>query len=182
MHLSVVAKVVGVLLMLFSLLANLPSIVVSFIYQDDEASSFLSALLITFGVGFVLWLLTLRSRQELRTRDGFLIVTLFWSVLSTFGALPFLLSTDVPLSVTDAVFESFSGLTTTGATVMTGLDELPRSILFYRQQLQWLGGMGIVALAVAVLPMRKVPGRSKMTIWCQDWPKLPKPCGISIWA
>jgi trk system potassium uptake protein len=158
MHLSVVAKVVGVLLMLFSLLANLPSIVVSFIYQDDEASSFLSALLITFGVGFVLWLLTLRSRQELRTRDGFLIVTLFWSVLSTFGALPFLLSTDVPLSVTDAVFESFSGLTTTGATVMTGLDELPRSILFYRQQLQWLGGMGIVALAVAVLPMLGIGG------------------------
>jgi trk system potassium uptake protein TrkH len=158
MHITVVAKIVGVLLMLFSLLANLPSILVSFIYQDDEASSFLSALLITFSVGFVLWLATCRSRTELRTRDGFLIVTLFWSVLSTFGALPFLMSINVPLSITDAVFESFSGLTTTGATVLIGLDELPKSILFYRQQLQWLGGMGIVALAVAVLPMLGIGG------------------------
>jgi len=84
----------------------------------------------------------------MRTRDGFLVVTLFWTVLSIFGALPFLFSPDASLSVTDAVFESFSGLTTTGATVMVGLDFLPESILFYRQQLQWLGGMGIVALAV----------------------------------
>ena len=158
MHFSVVARILGVLLMLFSVLANLPSMLVSFIYGDGEIGSFMTSLLIGVVTGFVLWLLTWRSKKEMRTRDGFLVVTLFWTVLSTFGALPFLFSADVSLSVTDSVFESFSGLTTTGATVITGLDLLPKSILFYRAQLQWLGGMGIVALAVAVLPMLGIGG------------------------
>jgi len=158
MHFAVVARILGVLLMLFSMLANLPSILVSFLYGDGEVSSFWTSAMITFATGFMLWLVTLRSKKELRTRDGFLVVTLFWTVLSTFGALPFLFSLDVRLSVTDAIFESFSGLTTTGATVITGLDVLPKSILFYRAQLQWLGGMGIVALAVAVLPMLGIGG------------------------
>jgi trk system potassium uptake protein len=158
MHISVVSRILGVLLMLFSLLAYLPSMLVSLIYRDGELGSFFYAWMITFVTGFCLWLLTHRSRQEMRTRDGFLVVTLFWTVLSIFGALPFLFSPDASLSVTDAVFESFSGLTTTGATVMVGLDFLPESILFYRQQLQWLGGMGIVALAVAVLPMLGIGG------------------------
>jgi len=158
MHISVVSRVLGVLLMLFSLLAYLPSMLVSTVYGDQELRSFAYAWTITFATGFTLWLLTHRSKQELRTRDGFLIVTLFWTVLSIFGSLPFLMSPDAGLSVTDAVFESFSGLTTTGATVISGLDMLPRSILFYRQQLQWLGGMGIVALAVAVLPMLGIGG------------------------
>lgn len=158
MHFSIVAKILGILLMLFSLLANLPSVLVSLIYQDGEASSFLLATLVTFLIGLVFWLATLRSREEMRTRDGFLVVTLFWSVLGSFGSLPLLFSTNVPLSFTDAVFESMSGLTTTGATVLVGLDDLPHSILFYRQQLQWLGGMGIVALAVAVLPMLGIGG------------------------
>lgn len=158
MYLPVVAKILGVLLMLFSILANLPSILVSWIYSDGEITSFLYAGSITFMIGFLMWLLTCRANKEMRTRDGFLIVTLFWTVLSTFGALPFWISPDVPLDLTDAVFESFSGLTTTGATVVVGLDDLPKSILFYRQQLQWLGGMGIVALAVAVLPMLGIGG------------------------
>ncbi|MGM0632963.1 MAG: TrkH family potassium uptake protein [Pseudomonadota bacterium] len=158
MHFSIVAKVLGVLLMLFSLLANLPSVLISLLYQDQEIRSFLLALSVTFITGLVLWGSTFRTREQLRTRDGFLIVTLFWSVLGTFGALPLYFSAELPLSVTDAVFESISGLTTTGATVVTGLDELPRSILFYRQQLQWLGGMGIIALAVAVLPMLGIGG------------------------
>lgn len=158
MHISVVSRILGVLLMLFSLLAYLPSMLVSLIYRDEELMSFVYAWMITFITGFCLWLLTHRSRQEMRTRDGFLVVTLFWTVLSTFGSLPFLFSPDASLSITDAVFESFSGLTTTGATVMVGLDFLPQSILFYRQQLQWLGGMGIVALAVAVLPMLGIGG------------------------
>lgn len=158
MHLSVVSKILGVLLMLFSILAYLPSILVSLLYRDGELSSFLTALLVTFSTGFVLWLLTWRSKKELRTRDGFLIVTLFWSVLGTFGALPFYFSFALPLSITDAIFESISGLSTTGATVIVGLDDLPKSILFYRSQLQWLGGMGIVALAVAVLPMLGIGG------------------------
>ncbi len=158
MHFSIVAKVLGVLLMLFSLVANVPSVVLSMVFQDGETLSFVSSMLVTFLLGATLWLLTLRTRQQLRTRDGFLIVTLFWAVLGTIGSLPFILSNQLPLSITDAVFESMSGLTTTGATVIVGLDDLPRSLLFYRQQLQWLGGMGIVALAVAVLPMLGIGG------------------------
>ncbi len=158
MHFSTVSRILGVLLMLFSILANLPSILVSILYSDSELSSFVTSLLITFFTGFILWILTLKSSVELRTRDGFLIVTLFWSVLGAFGALPFFFSDAMPLTITNAVFESISGLSTTGATVIVGLDDLPRSILFYRQQLQWLGGMGIVALAVAVLPMLGIGG------------------------
>lgn len=158
MQLSIVSRIVGILLMLFSFLANLPAILVSLIYSDGEISSFTTSMLISFATGFFLWFLSLRSRNVLRTRDGFLVVTLFWTVLGTFGALPFYFSLELPLSITDAVFESFSGLTTTGATVIVGLDDLPKSILFYRQQLQWLGGMGIIALAVAVLPMLGIGG------------------------
>lgn len=97
MHLSVVSKILGVLLMLFSVLAYLPSMLVSLLYGDGELSSFGTALFITFSTGFILWLLTWRAAKELRTRDGFLIVTLFWSVLGTFGALPFYFSAQLPL-------------------------------------------------------------------------------------
>ena len=158
MHFPIVCRILGLLLMLFSILANLPSILVSLIYSDGEIRSFSMALLVTFVTGLTLWFLTIGAKKELRTRDGFLVVTLFWTVLGTFGALPFFFSADLPLSITDAVFESFSGLSTTGATVIVGLDSLPKSILFYRQQLQWLGGMGIIALAVAVLPMLGIGG------------------------
>jgi trk system potassium uptake protein TrkH len=85
-------------------------------------------------------------------------VTLFWTVLGSFGCIPFLLAPRLELSFTDAIFESISGLTTTGATVITGLDGLSQSILYYRQQLQWLGGMGIIAIAVAILPMLGIGG------------------------
>ena len=80
------------------------------------------------------------------TRDGFVVTVFFWLVLSTFGTLPFMLSDALHLSFIDALFESISGLTTTGATVISGLDNLPKSILYYRQQLQWLGGIGIFTL------------------------------------
>ncbi len=144
--------------MLFSVLGNLPPLIVSFIYGDGMGGAFLNSLLIIFSIGFLMWLTTLRSHAELGTRDGFLVVTLFWAVLGTAGSLPFILSSAVELSITDAVFESLSGLTTTGATVISGLDELPKSILFYRQQLQWLGGMGIIVLAMALLPMLGIGG------------------------
>lgn len=158
MHASITVKILGLLLMFFSVLANTPPIIVSLIYGDNSVSAFLYPMLLLFGLGFLLWAITARSRKELSTRDGFLVVTLFWTVLGTAGCLPFLFSDDVQLSVTDAVFESLSGLTTTGATVISGLDELPKSILFYRQQLQWLGGMGIIVLAVALLPMLGIGG------------------------
>jgi len=158
MHVSVIVKILGVLLMLFSGLANIPPILVSFIYGDGSASAFATSFVVIFIVGFFLWIPTARSKKELRTRDSFLIVTLFWTVLGTAGSLPLIISPAIDLSITDAVFESLSGLTTTGATVISGLDTLPKSILFYRQQLQWMGGMGIIVLAVALLPMLGIGG------------------------
>ncbi|MCL6408752.1 potassium transporter, partial [Dickeya dadantii] len=97
-------------------------------------------------------------KHELKSREGFLIVVLFWTVLGSVGALPFLFAEHPNLGVTDAFFESFSGLTTTGATTLVGLDSLPKAILFYRQMLQWFGGMGIIVLAVAILPILGVGG------------------------
>lgn len=148
----------GILLMLFSMLGNLPPLLVSLLYDDGMAFVFFQSFLSIFATGFLFWLPTSRSQQELSTRDSFLVVTLFWAVLGTAGSLPFMFSSAIELSVTDAIFESLSGLTTTGATVISGLDALPKSILFYRQQLQWLGGMGIIVLAMALLPMLGIGG------------------------
>ena len=121
--------------------------------------SFLSSTAIIFCIGGLLFISTRnKTGRELGTRDGFLIVTLFWTVLGVAGCLPFIFSSALNLSVTDAIFESLSGLTTTGATVISGLDDLPKSLLFYRQQLQWLGGMGIIVLAISLLPMLGIGG------------------------
>lgn len=158
MHASIIIKILGVLLMFFSALGNIPPIIVSFVYDDGTASVFFISFLVIFVIGLLMWIPTARSHQELSNRDGFLIVTLFWAVLGTAACLPFILSPALDLTVTDAVFEAISGLTTTGATVISGLDSLPKSILFYRQELQWLGGMGIIVLAVALLPMLGIGG------------------------
>ena len=158
MHPPIIFKILGILLILFSILGNIPPILVSIQYDDGMMMAFVYSLLIIGGSGLVLLLFTARTRKELGTKDGFLVVTLFWAVLGTAGCLPLLLSSAVELSITDAVFESLSGLTTTGATVISGLDSLPKSILFYRQLLQWLGGLGIIVLAMALLPMLGVGG------------------------
>jgi Trk K+ transport system NAD-binding subunit len=141
---------------LFSL-TMLPPVLVSLI-RRRRGHPFLTPSRLILGTGLAIFLPVMRLHQELRIRDGFLIVVLFWVGLGLAGALPFVLAEEPRLSITDAVFESMSGLTTTGATVIVGLDDLPKAILFYRQQLQWLGGMGIIVLAVAVLPMLGVGG------------------------
>lgn len=143
--------------MLFSI-TMMPSILISALYKDGAHIAFITGMAITFFTGFITWLPVRNVRKELRTRDGFLVVVLFWTVLGLFGATPLFLAEHPALSFTDAVFESVSGLSTTGATVIVGLDELPQSILFYRQLLQWLGGMGIIVLAVAILPMLGIGG------------------------
>ena len=157
MHIRVVQRILGLLLMLYSL-TMLPPVAVSVYYGDGQANAFLDALGITFTAGLVAWITARKAQRELRLRDGFLVAAVFWLGLGTFGALPLLLATVPSMSVTDSVFEAVSGLTTTGATVLTGLDNLPRSILYYRAQLHWLGGMGIIVLAVAILPMLGVGG------------------------
>lgn len=157
MNLSSVQRILGLLLVLFST-TMLPPAGIALLYGDAGLVPFLISFATIAAVGGLLWLPVRNSGQDLRTRDGFLIVVLFWSVLGLTGALPLMLSAQPEVSLTDAVFESISGLTTTGATVLTGIDDLPHSIRFYRQQLQWLGGMGIIVLAVAILPMLGVGG------------------------
>ena len=152
-----IQRIFGLLLMVFSI-GMLPPLVISLIYKDGQSYSFILAALITFCTGLVSWLPVRRRTEELRLRDGFIVVVLFWVLLGLFGAMPLWLSDALTLSFTDAAFESLSGLTTTGATVIVGLDNLPESILFYRQMIQWVGGMGIIVLAVAILPMLGVGG------------------------
>ncbi len=157
MSLASIQRILGILLTLFSL-TLLPPLGFAFFSQDGAATAFASAFVIILLAGLLSWLPVAHLKREMRLRDGFVVVVMFWVVLTLTGALPFVLADDPHLSITDAVFESVSGLTTTGATVITRLDEMPISILYYRQQLQWLGGMGIIVLAVAVLPMLGVGG------------------------
>lgn len=157
MNWTAVQRILGLLLMMFSL-TMLPPIGFSLYYNDHSWLPFVEGFVLTLVAGALIWLPVHRSRKDLRLRDGFLVVAAFWTVLGTFGAAPLYFADGLSLSVTDAIFESMSGLTTTGATILTGLDDLPVSILYYRQQLQWLGGMGIIVLAVAVLPMLGVGG------------------------
>ncbi len=157
MQLSIVFKTIGLLLMVFSL-TQLPPILVDLIYAQQQYSIFLTAFFATFSIGLLLWFKFRKSKQDFRIREGILVVVSFWFVLSLFATIPFLLSDALQMSFSDAFFESMSGLTTTGATVIVGLDDLPKAILYYRQQLQWLGGMGIIVLALAILPMLGVGG------------------------
>ncbi len=157
MNWTVVQRILGLLLMMFSL-TMLPPVLISFLYDENSWMPFLQGFGLTLAAGFLFWLPVHKSKRDLRLRDGFLVVASFWTVLGTAGAAPLYFADALSLSFTDAVFESMSGLTTTGATILLGLDDLPKSILYYRQQLQWLGGMGIIVLAVAVLPMLGVGG------------------------
>ena len=155
MNWKTITYLFGVLLLLYSL-SFLPSIAVSLLFDDGQSHIFLVSFLISAVAGLGLWLPARQDRKELTIRDGFLMVTLFWIVLGMMGSLPFLLG--LHLNFTDAIFESVSGFTTTGATVIDKLDNLPRSILYHRQQIQWLGGMGIIVLAVAILPLLGIGG------------------------
>ncbi len=153
----VILRIIGLLLMVFSSTV-IPSIGISLWYNDPELITFINAFFVILLSGFILWWPVKDYHRELRIRDGFIVVVLFWFVFGLVGSLPLYLSESLNANFTDALFESISALTTTGATVFTGLDDLPPSILYYRQQLQWLGGMGIIVLAVAVLPMLGIGG------------------------
>ncbi len=154
---SKVAKTVGSLCLLFSVIF-IPPIIVSTIYHDGVMHQFVEALLITVAIGAVLWLPFRIIKAELYRRDGFLIIVLVWLALSFISSIPFDLI--LHTSVIDSLFEAVSGVTTTGATVLTGLDDMPPSLLFYRQELQWFGGMGLIVLAVAVIPQLGIGGMS----------------------
>ena len=151
-----VAHVLGLLLAGFALSYALP-IGCSLLFADGLWSHFLLAAAIAAAVGMALAAVTLRARRELKPRDGFLLVTLGWLLLSSAAALPLLLA--LPgLSFSGAYFEAMSGLTTTGSTVLNGLDQLPPSLNFWRHTLHWFGGLGIIVMALAIMPLLGVGG------------------------
>jgi len=152
MHLSIIFKTIGLLLLVFSL-TQIPPIFVDFIYSENHIYPFVYALFFTVISGLACYYPFRDSSSEFRIREGIIVVVSFWFILSLFATIPFIASDVLNMNFSEAFFESMSGLTTTGATVISGLDNLPKSILYYRQQLQWLGGMGIIVLAVALLPM-----------------------------
>ncbi|MBD8527480.1 TrkH family potassium uptake protein [Pseudomarimonas arenosa] len=156
MRLRAILRVLGVIVCLTSL-TKLPSIVLALALDEAVWQVFLHSFIASALAGLLLWWPNRQVRYELRLRDGFLVVSLTWVLASLASALP-LMYAPPHLSFTHAVFEVMSGLTTTGSTVISGLDQLPRSVLLYRQVLQFLGGMGIVILAVAVLPMLRIGG------------------------
>ena len=152
-----VIHALGLMLVVFSI-AYLMPILTSLIYDDGTLIDFLLAMVWTSAIGFLMWWLTRRHKGELSIRDGYLLVVAMWTAMPAVSTLPLLLVVD-GLSFTDAYFETMSGLTTTGATVLTGLDNLPPAINIWRHELNWLGGMGIIVLAVAILPLLGIGGR-----------------------
>ena len=151
-------RILGTLLMLFSFAQLFPGFLAYFFEEKEFVYNFVVTGFITFLIGCFLFFLASEKNGDLRTKDGFIITIFFWTVLGFFGSIPFYLAELDGVRYIDSLFESISGLTTTGATVLIGLDDMPRSLLFYRQLLQWLGGMGIIVLAVAVLPLLGVGG------------------------
>jgi trk system potassium uptake protein len=149
-----IIRTLGVLILTYSV-ALIPPLLISVGYQDGEWPYWLIIGLDSLLMGWVLWWPLRRRELELRRRDGFVIVTMFWFVLGLISAVPFFM---LHLDFSGAVFEAISAFTTTGATVIVGLDQLPPSILFWRQELQWLGGIGVIVTAVAILPMLGIGG------------------------
>lgn len=152
-----VVGALGLVLMLFGLVMVFP-LGVSFFLEDGATEAYDLAIIATFACGLFAWGMTRGHRRDLRIHDGFLLVAATWVVVPVFGALPMMLYLP-ELSFTDAYFEAASGLTTTGATVLTGLDALPVSINLWRTFMHWVGGMGVIVLMVAVLPLLGIGGR-----------------------
>tara|TARA_B100001989_G_scaffold250828_2_gene228719 strand:- start:407 stop:1855 length:1449 start_codon:yes stop_codon:yes gene_type:complete len=159
MNYPLIKKTIGMMLLTFALILTIP-MTVSLAYSDENILSFVYSFLIILFFGSVMYFPNLDDTDisEIKTKEGFLIVVMFWVSLSFFGSFPFIFDKDLSMSLSNAFFESVSGWTTTGATVIVSLDDLSPSILIYRQLLQWFGGMGIVVLALAILPMLGVGG------------------------
>ena len=154
MNFKSIVNLFSILILFFSISYVFP-IIVSYIYEDGAISLFLSTLSIVSLIGIVGVFLTRGEDNNLSQKDGFVIIVLFWIVLSFAGSVPFYLS---GMTFIDSIFESTSGITTTGATVISNIDALPESLLFYRQLLQWMGGMGLIVLAIAVMPLLGIGG------------------------
>ena len=154
MNLKSIVNLFSILVLFFSLSYIFP-IIISLIFDDGATELFIYTLLGVGLIGLVGLLATRKVDNELSQKDGFVIIVLFWVVLCFAGSIPFYLS---GMNAIDSIFESMSGITTTGATVISNLDTLPESLLFYRQLLQWMGSMGLIVLAIAVMPLLGIGG------------------------
>jgi len=146
---------IGILLIILGISMLIPFFA-QFLYNEKN-SAFLSSAAVTIFIGILLVLANLEENRKLNLQQAFLLTTLSWLGIAIFGSLPFLLS-DLNLSLVDAFFESMSGITTTGSTIITNLDVAPKSILLWRAILQWLGGIGVIVMAITILPLLNVGG------------------------
>ncbi len=152
-----ILRILGILMLMYSLTLA-PPFLLGLYLNDGTAPAFSAAFGLIVIMGLTCWWPNRRHQEELAPRDGFLVVLLFWLVFGTIGAFPFLLAPHHELRLVDALFESFSGLTGTGASVIADVESLPPALNYYRHQLCWLGGMGIVVLAIAVMPLLGIGG------------------------
>jgi trk system potassium uptake protein TrkH len=150
-----IARILGILLMLFSINLIIPFIITLYC-NDNHMNAFVIPFLIINITGFILWSIGKNSNITIRNRDGFIVVCSVWIIISIFAALPFIFISNI--SWHEALFETVSGLTTTGASILSNIDDLPKSIIYYRQQLQFLGGMGIILLSIAIMPFLGIGG------------------------
>jgi trk system potassium uptake protein TrkH len=189
---------IGALLIILGAFMLIPFFV-QFIY-DEQNSTFLSSASVTVFIGILLVLTNLEEKRKLNLQHAFLLTTLSWLSIAIFGSLPFLLS-NLNLSLVDSFFESMSGITTTGSTIITNLDITPKSILIWRAILQWLGGIGIIVMAITILPLLNIGGMQLFRVESSDTTEkiLPKArevtliistiyliltlvCGIAYWS
>ncbi|MEI8632717.1 potassium transporter TrkG [Vibrio sp. PP-XX7] len=155
---STILHLCSFLIIIYSLTMLVP-IGVAWLYRDGYITPFFTTFGVSFLIGLTGWRLTDNSEDKsLQKRDGFMVACLFWGIFSLMSAMPFYLDRRLNLGLTDAMFEGISGITTTGASVLTHIDMLPKSILFYRAQLNFLGGLGIIVLAVAIMPFLGIGG------------------------
>ena len=170
---------IGVLLITLGTFMLIPFFV-QFIY-DERNGTFLSSASITIFIGILLVLTNLEENKKLNLQQAFLLTTLSWLSIAIFGCIPFLLS-NLNLSIVDAFFESMSGITTTGSTIITNLDNAPKSILIWRAILQWLGGIGVIVMAITVLPLLNVGGMQLFRMESSDTTEkiLPRAREVTI--
>ena len=154
MNFKAIINLFSILVLLFSLSYVFP-IAVSLVFNDNSLHLFLPAFIFVGVLGLIGFFFTKGVQRDLAAKDGFVIIVMFWLVLSMAGSIPFYLSGMSPI---DSFFESMSGITTTGATVISNIESLPESLKFYRQLLQWMGGMGLIVLAIAVMPLLGIGG------------------------
>ncbi|TYL42950.1 TrkH family potassium uptake protein [Dickeya sp. ws52] len=156
-QLMVITRLCSFLIMLYSL-SMLPPSLVALWFREKSFFAFLYTFLLVFPVGVAGWMSTRQQFSRVFPREGFLIIVIFWLLFSLISALPLTISSDLNISFTDAMFEGVSGITTTGGSVLSNIDNLPKSILFYRSQLNFIGGLGVIVVAVALLPMLGIGG------------------------